>query len=145
MKKTSGRNWMESPWPGGRDLALLVLRLVAGSAMTLHGWPKIQKPFDWMPAGSGMPGFLQALAAVAEFGGGIAWMLGLLTPLASFGIACVMVTAIFKVHLAKGDPFVAPGKASWELAALYLAIALVLGLGGAGAYSVDRVIRRGRG
>ena len=34
--------------------------------------------------GAAVPGALQALAAVAEFGGGLCWVLGALTPLASF-------------------------------------------------------------
>ena len=63
------------------DTALLLLRIVAGVAFMLHGWGKIQHPFSWM--GPDMPGFLQALAALSEFGGGAAWALGLLTPLAS--------------------------------------------------------------
>lgn len=49
-----------------------LVRLVMGVAFVLHGWPKIQNPFAWMNAmgGQGVPSFLQALAALAEFGGG---------------------------------------------------------------------------
>src|SRR5262245_57500072 len=65
---------------------LLILRLVAGLAFIFHGYGKITKPFGWMPPDSGVPGILQALAALSEFGGGLAWMLGLLMPLASLGI-----------------------------------------------------------
>jgi len=41
-----------------------------------------------------VPGFLQGLAALSEFGGGLALIAGLLTPLAAFGIACTMVVAV---------------------------------------------------
>lgn len=123
------------PFEGGRGaVGLLVVRLVAGAAFMFHGWPKIQDPFHWM--GPSMPGPLQALAALAEFGGGLAWILGLLTPVASFGIACTMLVAIGSVHLPKGDPFVGRD-GSWEQAAVYLAVAVLLMLHGPGRYSLD--------
>jgi len=127
-----------APFPAAGPAALFILRLIAGSAMMLHGWPKIQKPTTWM--GDAMPGALQALAAVAEFGGGIAWILGLLTPAASLGLLGVMTVAVTMVHFPKGDPFVAPGKSSWELAALYWGLALYLLLAGPGRFSLDYLI-----
>lgn len=123
---------------GGRGaLAILALRLVAGSAFILHGWPKIQNAFTWM--GDGAPSWLQALAAFAEFAGGFAILAGLLTRLAAFGIACVMAYAMFVIHIPKGDPFVGHG-ASWEIAAVYFAIMLVLMLRGAGSISLDALV-----
>ena len=92
-------------------LGLLVFRLVMGAAFILHGWPKIQNAFHWMdhmPDVPIPPPYLQALAALAEFGGGIGLILGLLTPLAALGIACNMVVAIAMVHVPQGHPFVRP-------------------------------------
>lgn len=80
MKKLFGHYTQDSRV----SLGLLVLRLVFGFALVMHGWGKIQNPMSW--AGDNFPGILQLLAAVSEFGGGIAWMIGLLTPLASFGV-----------------------------------------------------------
>ena len=124
---------------GGRAaLALLLVRVVMGTAFIMHGWPKIQKPLEWMPAEAGMPGVLQALAAVAEFGGGIALIPGLLTPLAALGITCTMITAIATFHVPHGHPFVGPPeKPSYELAAGYLVNALLLILVGPGKISLD--------
>jgi putative oxidoreductase len=103
-----------------------------------HGWGKIQKPFSWMGPDSPVPGFLQALAALSEFGGGIALILGLLTPIAMFGLMCTMLTAIFMVHVRAGDPFVARGGGrSYELAALYLGLAVMMILTGPGKLSID--------
>jgi putative oxidoreductase len=126
---------------GRGALGLLVLRLVTGAAFIQHGWPKIQKPFHWLDqAANPPPGFLQALAALSEFGGGIALILGLLTPLASLGIACTMVVAITTVHLPNGDSFVGePGK-SFEPAAVYLAIVITLLLVGPGLLSLDALL-----
>ncbi|MEM7480829.1 MAG: DoxX family protein [Acidobacteriota bacterium] len=120
------------------DFGLFLLRIVAGLAFMFHGWPKIRNPFGWMGPDADMPGFLQALAAVAEFGGGLAWILGLLMPLASFGIACTMAVATHLHAIRLGDPFVNPSGGSYELAAVYLAMAIMFLLMGPGRYSADR-------
>ncbi|MHB0959353.1 MAG: DoxX family protein [Pirellulaceae bacterium] len=123
---------------GPGSVGLLLLRLVMGAAFIFHGWPKIQHPLDWMGPEAPVPGVLQALAALAEFGGGIALIPGLLTRLASLGIAAVMVVAVGMVHVPQGDPFVNPtGGASYELAAVYLACALLLLILGPGRFSLD--------
>jgi putative oxidoreductase len=121
---------------------LLLLRLVVGLAFMFHGYGKIQSPFGWMGPDAKIPGFFQMLAAVSEFGGGLAWMLGALTPLASFGIACTMAVAIYTHAVVMGDPFVAggPGKGSYEPASVYLCIAILLLLAGPGRFSLDRLL-----
>jgi putative oxidoreductase len=54
------------------SVGLLLLRLVMGAAFLFHGWGKIQTPLGWMGPDAPVPGILQALAAVAEFGRGMA-------------------------------------------------------------------------
>ena len=132
---------------GPGAVGLLVLRLVAGTAMMFHGWPKIQHATSWMGPKASVPGVFQALAALAEFGGGLCWVLGLLTPLASFLILCNMAVALGMVHLPQGHPFVAsqPGGPSYEPALGYLAIAVALLLIGPGKLSLDSwLFGRGR-
>lgn len=122
---------------------LLVVRVVMGVAFILHGWPKIQNPMGWMNAmgGEGVPSFLQALAALAEFGGGIALLLGLLTPLAALGIVCQMLGALFMVHFPMAHPFVAAtGGPSYELPLVYLALAILLLVMGPGRWSFDALL-----
>src|SRR5262249_59222724 len=67
------------------NAALLALRLIARFAFILHGWSKAKNPLGWM--GPGTPAALQALAVVAELGGGLGGVLGPLTPLASARVA----------------------------------------------------------
>jgi putative oxidoreductase len=123
------------------DVALLVVRTVVGLAFMFHGWSKIQNPFGWMGPDAFAPGFLQALAALSEFGGGLAWILGLLTPLASFGIAATMAVALWFHAALRGDPFVAmDGGPSYELAAVYLSVALLLLALGPGRFSLDKTL-----
>lgn len=119
--------------------ALLVLRLIAGTAFLYHGWGKIQDPFGWMPEGSPVPGIFQALAALSEFGGGIAWILGIFTPLFSAGLAVTMLVATLMHLLVMKDPFVAmKGGSSYELALVYLGISLLFLAMGPGKYSLDK-------
>lgn len=126
------------PVKGSGAVGLLLVRLVMGLAFILHGWPKIQNPTGWM--GADIPGILQACAAVAEFGGGIALILGLLTPLFALLLAGTMGFATFLHHIPKGDPFVNPQGPSFESAAVYLALALMFLLTGPGALSLDAVL-----
>ncbi len=124
-----------------QSAALLFLRLVVGIAFMYHGWGKIQAPFSWMPPDAGIPGFFQFLAAISEFGGGIALVLGLLIPLAMLGLGITMAVATSMHAFVMKDPFVNPtGGSSYELALVFLAIAVLIGVMGPGKYSVDAKI-----
>ncbi len=124
---------------GFAQVALLLIRAVAGSAFMVHGWQKMQDPFGWMGPEGFAPGVFQALAAISEFGGGLAWVLGLLTPLASLGIACTMAVAFSTHAFLRGDPFVSmTGGPAFEQASVYFCIALLLIAMGPGKFSLDR-------
>ena len=122
------------------DVALLAMRVVAGLAFVLHGWPKIQNPFGWMGPDAFAPGPLQALAALSEFGGGLCLILGLLMPLASLGIASTMLVAVYLHAVVLGDPFVSTGGGSYELAGVYLCLCMVFLATGPGRFSADKKI-----
>jgi putative oxidoreductase len=134
------RRWLYCDVNNVASVGLLAVRLVMGVAFILHGWPKIQNPTGWMMPQGAVPPIFQALAAVAEFGGGIALILGLLTRVAAAALAITMATAITTVHLAMGDPFVNPKGSSWELAGIYLACSILLLLAGPGRISLDAML-----
>ncbi|WP_373531528.1 DoxX family protein [Vampirovibrio sp.] len=119
------------------SLGLLGFRVVMGAAFIFHGLPKAQNAFGWM--GDALPGILQAVAAYSELLGGIALILGLLTPLASLLLFGTMIGALGLVHIPGGDPFVATGAqtGSSELASVYLAGSLLFLLNSPGKFSVD--------
>lgn len=127
--------------PNCASTGLLIVRLVVGIAMMMHGWGKIQSPMTWMGPDAPVPGFLQLLAAVSEFGGGLALILGLLTSLAMLGLAITMAAAVYMHAVIKGDPFVG----GYELATVYLAIAIMFIAVGPGKYSLDNKIFGNKG
>lgn len=128
--------------PGGAPgLGLLVLRLVFGFGMMLHGFPKIRDPFHWGDR-MGIPGPAQAVAALAEAGGGLALALGLLTPLAALGVLATMGVALYTL-IEKGVPFIVnpPAKGqSYESAAGYAAVSFLILLAGPGKFSFDALL-----
>lgn len=129
---------------GRGAIGLLIVRLIFGLGLMLHGLQKIQSPggpLGWMGPHAPVPGLFQGLATLSEFGGGLALILGLLMPLAALGIAFTMLVATYTVHFKMGGPFVgAPGKPSFESSAGYLAVALLMLFTGPGALSLDALI-----
>lgn len=128
-----------TPTPARVDLALLILRVVAGLVMLMHGWQKVfQFGFAGVSqgfAGMGipMPGIMGPFIALLELIGGIALIIGLLTPVFAALLAADMVGAILFVHLKNGF-FLPQG---YEFALILLGACAALALAGAGRYSVD--------
>lgn len=129
------------------DAGLLVLRLALGIVMMYHGAQKLFGAFggnglsqtlEMFQSGMGIPQWLGMLAVIAEFFGGLGIVVGLLTRIASFGVAVTMGVAAF-VHFNKGD-----GWSKVEFPATLMAIAVCLMLTGAGAISLDAAFRKGK-
>ena len=130
-----------------QDWALLLLRLALGAAFIIHGYPKLFKGLagfaGWLESIGIKPGKFWALvAAVAEFFGGIAIVLGAFTQIAAALIAVDMLVAMTKVKLGKVK-FVELEKSGWELDLIYLAASAILLTFGPGRYALDFYIRFG--
>ena len=132
---------------GRAAVGLLIFRLFFGLGMALHGYQKLKSPggaFGWADPGLHFqisPPF-QGLATLAEFGGGIATMIGLLTPLAALGILLTMSFAIVKFHWGVNHAHyvaVHPGP-DYEAAAHYFIYALGLLCAGPGSISLDALL-----
>ena len=126
-------------------IGVLILRAVVGLTVAAHG---AQKLFGWF-GGPGLKGFAGTLgqlnirpaplwavvAGLAEFLGGLALALGLVTPLAAYAIAGSMLVAIATVHLSRGFW---NHNGGFEVPLTSLASVVAIALAGPGAYSLDR-------
>lgn len=131
------------PWyrnPVLHDVALLLLRVVAGAMLMQHGG---QKLFGFPPSAghpfTGAPEILTKLwiAGVLEVFGGLLLVLGLFTRIVGFLLAGELAVAYFTVHAPRGFfPILNQG----ELAALYSFVFLFFAAAGGGRYSLDRVL-----
>src|ERR1039458_7444730 len=137
----------------GNDVSFTILRLVLGVVFFAHG---SQKMLGWFGgfgfhatmgsfAHMGMPAPVAFLVICTEFFGGLGLIVGLLTRIASLGIAGLMIGAIFMVHLANGFFMNWAGNQKGEgieYHLLVLAIAATLLLRGAGAFSADHALSK---
>ena len=137
-----------TPWyrnPVLHDVALLLLRVVAGVMLMQHGG---QKWFGFPPSPTrpfaGAPELLSrtGIAGVLEIVGGTLLALGLLTRIVGFILAGELAVAYFLVHAPRGFfPIINSG----ELAALYSFVFLFFAAAGGGRYSFDRLLFGRRG
>ncbi len=150
------------------DVGLLLLRAGAGLALAAHGYPKLfggegkkapdlvnsmyGKNFHAAVERGGPENFSKSLerleipspkaaaylAGLAEFGGGVALVLGLATRFVTTAIVINMAVAIRKAHWENGFF----GQGGYELAALFGTIAGAIWMAGPGKISLDGLIGR---
>lgn len=128
-----------------QPLALLVMRLTLGIIMVAHGYHKVSgglHHFTQLVGSLGIPAWMGYLSFCAEFVGGLLVLVGLFTRPAALAICIDLAVAIWKIHWHNGL-MGAPDRPGMEfpLAAATLAFALIFF--GAGAISVDHVLRGG--
>ena len=134
------------------DVASLVLRVVLGIVFFAHG---AQLALGWF-GGNGfsatmqfftqnmhIPAVFAFLAIMAQFLGSLGLIVGLLTRVAAFGIAVVMLVATVMVHLPVGffmNWFGNQKGEGYEYHLLAMVIALALMIKGGGKASIDRAL-----
>ena len=141
------KQFLKSIFTSNNSLSSLVLRVPVGIILSAHGAQKLFAWFggyglegtgQWMESIGLAPGFLMALlAGSAEFFGGLALILGLLTRPAALVSAFTMVIAIFSVHAANG---LFMSNNGYEFALALLAATSALTIQGGGKYSFDALI-----
>lgn len=127
--------------------ASLVLRIPTGTILAAHGSQKLFGWFggyglegtgQWMASIGLEPGYLMALlAGSAEFFGGLALLLGLLTRPAAIVTAFTMLVAIFSTHIGNG---LFMSNNGYEYALSLFAVTVALAIQGAGRFSLDNLI-----
>ena len=129
------------------DIAMLVLRVGIGLIFVAHG---LQKAFGWWngPGWEGFKGFVAylgpkpapawaSISLLAELGGGLALIVGLLVPLAAAGLVAQTLVLGIKVHWPKG--FWSPD-GGIEFPIAFGVGAFTLQLLGPGAWSLDALL-----
>jgi putative oxidoreductase len=136
------------------DVSRFIVRLFLGIVFFPHG---AQKLLGWFGGGGfsgtmqgmtgmGLPAVIVFLVIIFEFFGSLGLIAGFLGRVWAFGILCVMLGAIFAVHLPNGFFMNWMGNQKgegFEYHLLAIGMALAVIVKGSGAYSVDRSITRG--
>ncbi|MEA1079859.1 DoxX family protein [Marinobacter qingdaonensis] len=128
-------------------IAALILRVPLGVILAAHGAQKLFGWFggyglegtgQWMASIGLEPGYLMALlAGSAEFFGGLALVLGLLTRPAALVSALTMLVAMFAVHIGNGLFMANNG---YEFALSLLAASVALTVQGGGRLALDNLL-----
>jgi len=138
------KTFVQNTQDSNNSIASLALRVPAGIIFAAHGAQKLfgwfggyglQGTAGWMESIGLAPGIpLTLMAGGAEFFGGLALILGLLTRPAAFVLAITMLVAIFSVHFANG---LFMSNNGYEFALSLLAISVALTFSGAGRFAID--------
>lgn len=127
-------------------VAALILRVPVGLILAAHGAQKLFGWFggyglegtgQWMASIGLAPGYLMALLAGAEFFGGLALVLGLLTRPAALVSAFTMLVAIFAVHIGNG---LFMSNNGYEYALTLFVVTLGLAIQGGGRFALDNLL-----
>ena len=140
--------------------APLPLRLIVGYGFLAHGWAKLSRGPEGFARllkqiGAPLPDATAWVSTLIEILGGLAILAGAFVAAVSLPLIVMMLVAMFTVHLrygfsaintigltADGPQFGPPG---YEVNLLYIAGLLALILGGAGPFSIDRLLSRTKG
>jgi putative oxidoreductase len=127
-------------WKRAEEVAVFLLRVVAGLLFLQAGGMKLLGWFGGMPGGFTAPFMSQVwIGGVLELVGGLLVMLGLLTRPVAFILAGEMAVAYFQFHQPKGAW---PIQNHGEPAVLLCFIFLFFAAHGGGAWSLDALWRR---
>jgi putative oxidoreductase len=134
------------------DWAPTLARIVLGIIFFAHGTRKVfgwfggaglRKTLHHLTESLGLPTIIAVAAVAAEFGGGVALILGFLARMSALSIVVAMLAAIFMVHGRYGlfmNWFGDRKGHGIEYHLLAIALAIVIIAQGAGAFSLDGLL-----
>ena len=132
---------MGSVYNALHEFAYTVLRVVAGVALAVHGYPKIMDPMKLVGMVESLgfaPGPLWAvLLAATEFIGGLLLVVGLLTRPVALAATLVLLVTVYFHWIVKSQ-----GWSGSEKSILWAAMTFLVFVRGAGAHSIDRFLKR---
>lgn len=132
------------------DVGMLIVRVVLGLVIFPHGAQKLLGWFggngfagtmNFFTSQLGLPAVVALLVILAESFGAIALISGFLGRVGAFGILCVMLGAIFMIHLQNGFFMNWYGNQQgegYEYHLLAIGMALAVLIKGSGSLSIDR-------
>jgi len=123
----------------GVDAALLILRVVLGLLILLHGVSKLPPPPEFLVtelSQRGLPSLLAYGVYLGEIVGPILIIVGVWTRLGALLIVANMIVAVLVAHSGDVLQLNKQGGYELELQAMFLFTAVALVLTGAGRYSV---------
>lgn len=121
----------------------MVLRIWVGANFIVHGRPKFGKTGTAVKSSLksvGLPGWMVSGVGVLELFGGIFLIIGLIVPIVAMLLVILFASIILMKRTKQHEPYIAPGKPSYELDVLYLILAIVILVLGSGVLSVDSLI-----
>jgi putative oxidoreductase len=132
--------------PRQAQIALAVIRIVAGIIFMAHGYQKFfMMGIDGVTGfftqlGIPLPGIMAIVIATLELAGGLALLLGVFARFVAVPLAFDILGAIVTVHIKNGF-FVPTGV---EFVLLLLSAAVAIAVAGPGAFSIDAATTRSR-
>ena len=125
-----------------REIAYLLLRVVTGGILLMHGWTKVNTGFagiaGYMSRNGLVPGeFFAGAAMFLETVGAACIVLGLFTRFFAAALAIEMAIALIVIHWSKGFGV---GQGGYEYVLLLGIVLFAIAIRGGGRYSVDRFI-----
>jgi len=123
-----------------QDFGKLVLRVVLGALILLHGISKLKNglgPIEGMVVAHGLPGFIAYGALVGEVLAPLMLLFGFYARIGAVLIAINMLFAFAMVHMAQLGQLNEQGGWALELQGMFLFTAIAIALLGPGRYAIN--------
>lgn len=122
------------------DLAKLILRVMLGALILLHGIAKLKGgvgPIEGMLQEHGVPGVFAYAVLIGEVVAPLMLLIGFHARIGGMLVAVNMLVAVFLAHMGQLDQLNGQGGWALELQGMFFAAAVTIALIGPGRYSAN--------